>query len=204
MANLIDDEITLADGAPSPTQKLKSFAGAKTAISDLITFLASYTLLQWLDAIRKTLNPYELVTYLPVGGDFTTALIPAATPTKVILSTTIKYQNGVEINPTGGTGGTGAFEKTSAGTQKFDVTGTTGMQTSANNTIVRLCMYRNGVLELGICIPRKVETGTDTGALALHGVFEWTQGDYVEIFLETSLASTITFIETSIDIRERN
>jgi hypothetical protein len=177
---------------------------AEGSASNKIENVPGVTATDLINMRRKTLDPYTLVSYLPPGSDYTTGTIASATPTKVLIPTTVKYQNGIILNPTGGTGGTGAFEKSSAGTQKFDITATTGMQSGVNNTIVRLMMYKNGVLENGVSVPRKVGTGTDTGAVPLHGVFELAQGDYIEVFVETSLESTIIFVETSIDIRERN
>jgi hypothetical protein len=203
MANLIDDEVVLVDGAPNPTQKLKSYAGAKAAISDLLTFLSTYSLLQWLDAIRKTLNPYESVTFLDPATPFTTPTILAADGyTKVLIPTTVKFLNGWAFNDIGG--GEIALQKIAAGTQKYDIRSYTGIRAGGSNITMHLALFKNGTLEGGISIPRRIGAGADTGALAMGGVFSIDQNQYVNVYVKVSSDTTITFDSPSIDIRERN
>lgn len=201
--SLIDNEVVLVDGAPAPTQKLKSFAGAKAAISNLMTFLATYTLLEWLDAVRKTLNPYESVTFLNPALPHTTATILAADGyTRVLIPTTIKFINGFAFQDIGE--GVIALQKTSAGTQKFDLRAYTGIRAGGSNITMNLAMFTNTTLEDGTTIPRRIGAGADTGALAMGGVFEMSQNDYISVMVKVSSDTTITFDSTSIDVRERN
>lgn len=154
------------------------------------------------EVIRKTLAPYESVTYLPEGSPYTSPTITADTPTKVLVPTTIKYINGFTFQDVGG--GNIALQKTAVGTQKYTITAYTGMRTGGSNITVTLYMYKNGVTENGISIPRRVGSGTDTGALAIGGVFELAQNDYIEIYIKVSANSTVTFDQLSIDVVERN
>ena len=176
--------------------------------SDLLQILTDGTMsgtgagAEIVEVIRKTLAPYESVTYLPEGTPYTTPTIITDTPTKILAPTTPKYINGFAFNDIGG--GEFALQKEAAGTQKFTITARTGMRTGGSNITVTLYMYKNGVAEPGISIPRRVGAGTDTGAVAIGGVFELAQNDYIEIYIKVSGNSTVIFDQLSIDIVERN
>ena len=64
--------------------------------------------------------------------------------------------------------------------------------------------YRNGVAEPGVAIERKVATGGDVGAMSLTGEFTALKDDVMEIYVQTNLATTITFLKTSFVITEKN
>jgi hypothetical protein len=74
--------------------------------------------------------------------------------------------------------------------------------TDSNNTIVKLMMYKNGVLVPGATVARKIGTGADLGAMALNSAFTASTGDYFDVYVESSLATTLTFFYTSIVINE--
>ena len=78
------------------------------------------------------------------------------------------------------------------------------MTTSTNNVVFEMFMYKNGVYEPGIDISRKVGTGADVGAIPIQGEFEAAPNDYIEIFIRTSLTTTVTFSKTAISIMEVN
>jgi hypothetical protein len=151
-------------------------------------------------AIRKILYPNDYASYLPLDSIYTTPLLSAATPTKVLIPTAVKYSQNWALFDKGG--GDFALRFVGEDSSRFHIDMSTSMQTSASNVIVKLFMYKNGVLEPGIAINRKVGTGTDTGALAITGSFDAAQNDYIEIFAEVDAASSITFIVTSIRIKE--
>jgi hypothetical protein len=165
----------------------------------------SFTAQQHMDVLRSIINPWRSITYLPIGSPYTTPSITADTPTKILIPTTPKEINGFAFQDVGGGNVALQFIAT-MGIQDsigFNVTMTTSMRSSANNTLVTLSMYKNGNQESGVIISRKISTGADTGALAIHGHFHMVTGDYIEIYVTTTLTSTITFEHTSIDISEK-
>lgn len=204
LVNTSTDYLVLKDTATGDT----------IGILDSVTFAVidssvivgdSFTAQQHMDALRSILYPWRSTTYLPIDSVYTTPSITADTPTKVLIPTVAKEINGFGFNDVGGGEIALQFEAP-MGIQDsigFSVTMTTSMRSSANNTIVKLSMYKNGLQEQGVIIARKITTGTDTGALAIHGHFHLVTGDYVEIYVETSITSSISFENTSIDIYEK-
>lgn len=154
------------------------------------------------DAIRRSINPSIYFSYLPIGSDFTTASISANTPTKTLIPTTIKFINNFEIHDLGG--GNFAVRYIGPITSRFNISMSTGMTTSSNNVLFKIRMYKNGEIEPGIGIVRKIGTGADIGAISVTGEFELNPNDYIEVFVDLTLASTVTFIETAILITESN
>lgn len=148
------------------------------------------------EAIRKSLNPSGLTTYL--ANNYTTAALVANTPTKIVLPVTPKYAQDFQI----AAGGGAQFLRDSE--TMFKIYASTSMETSTNNVVVKFYMYKNGVPVPGVAIQRKVATGGDVGAMALIGEFTAVKDDIMEIYVEASLATTITFIMTSFVITEKN
>lgn len=151
-------------------------------------------------------SPSEWISYLPIGSDYTTPSLTAATLTKVLLDTTVKFSNDFALVDIGG----GDFRVQYQGSvaKDFNIRMTTSMQTGTSNTIVKLRMYKGttaspDVIEPGVGIVRKVGTGTDTGALGIEGAFTLNPLDVVAVAVESSLGGTVTFIESSIVIQEK-
>lgn len=150
----------------------------------------------------KTLTPNKLVTYLQVGSDFTTGTLSAGTPTKLLIPTTQKTAIGFEIQDLGG--GNLAYVYTGTRTSDFKIFLESSIKAGANNTIIRLSARLNGIEINGVTTTQKTGIGSDVADITVSGSTEITTGDYIEVYAESSLESTITFIETSIDIFERD
>jgi hypothetical protein len=150
--------------------------------------------------VRKILYPNDYSSYLPVDSLYTTPTISVSLPTKILIPTVVKYTNNWALFDKGGSDF--ALQFMGSDSSRFHIDMTTSLTTSASNVIVDLYMYKNGLIEPGVAIERKVGTGTDTGALAITGSFDAAQNDYIEIFVEVDVASTITFKLTSIRIKE--
>lgn len=154
------------------------------------------------EAIRKSLTPYSYTSYLPDATPYTTPSITLNVPTKILIPTTVKSSNAWAVADVGGANLAVQFTGTLQQTHKIFMS--TSMTTSTNNVVVELLMYKNGVLEPGIAIARKVSSGADVGALAVLGEFTVNPNDYIEIYVVVSLTTTITFDKTSIVITEKN
>jgi len=150
---------------------------------------------------RKTLNPYNLITYLPRATPYTTASITSNTPTKLLLPTTVKYINNFELFDLGG--GNLAYRYIGLATELFNTSLTTGLLTGTNNTVVTIEIYINGVFDEGLSALLKISSA-DVGNLTVNGVAELSTNDYIEIYVTTSLNSTVTFSRTSIVLLEIN
>jgi hypothetical protein len=151
-------------------------------------------------AIRKILRPNDYTSYLPIDSSYTTPVLTVNTPTKVLIPTALKYSRNWSFFDKGG--GDLALRFDGTDSSRFHISMTTSMTTSTSNVIVKLYMYKNGVVEPGIAIARKVSTGTDTGALSIVGAFDMDENDYVEIYAEVDVSCAITFTLTSIIIKE--
>lgn len=196
--------IELTDEIPIGSEKkltVSQIVDRALADYDLETVIG-YTVDELNSTIRKTLSPYSYVSYLPKATPYTTPSLAGATPTKILIPTTIKTSNGWGVADIGG--GNLAVKYTGDTTETHKIFMSTSMTTGTNNVVVTLDMYRNGVFEPGISISRKVGTGADVGALAVLGEFTVNTNDYIEIYITVDLASTITFSRTSIVITEKN
>lgn len=210
----LESEITA--GAALEPRMVVVESGLATAQSDISTLQGEMTTAQgdvdtletqMIEVVRKLTNPSEWISYLPEGSNYTTPSFSAGVLTKLLIPTTVKFSNDFAIVDIGG----GDFRVQYQGlvTRDFKVHMNTGLQTGASNTIIALRMYKGTVaspdnIEPGVSIPLKVGTGTDTGALGLAGVTTLNPLDVIAIAAETSLTSTLTFIETSILIEEKN
>lgn len=145
-------------------------------------------------------NPDRLNSFLPSATPYTTPSISANTPTKLLLPTTVKTVKNFELD---GVNLRYFLNNPTAVNKEFAIEMTSSVQTGANNTIVTFQLYKNGVLEEGVGIQRKVSTGADVGALSISGTVLLSHNDYVELYVTTTLSSTVTFIKTSISINEK-
>lgn len=155
---------------------------------------------------RISLNPSEWVSYLPVGSDFTTPALSAGVATKILIPTTVKFSKEFAIVDIGG----GDFRVQYQGPipRSFNMRMTTSMQSSANNTQAHIQMFKGttaspDVLEPGVSISRTIGTGADTGAFGVEGAFTVNPLDVIAIAASTSVAGTLTFIQTSIVVQEK-
>jgi len=140
------------------------------------------------------------VSYLPEASPYTTASLVAATPTKILIPTTVKSSSDFALVDIGG--GDMRVQYQGSTTKKFRIGMTTGMRASVDNCIVKLRMYKNATAEAGIYIIQKVGTGSDTNALGIEGWFELAPNDTISVWAESDLATTVTFDGTSINIWE--
>lgn len=154
------------------------------------------------ETIRKTLTLSSWVSYLPEGSDFTTASLVANTPTKVKIPTVIKTARDFAVVDRGGLNYAVQYQGPVA--RPFKIFMSTGLKSSTNNVTFNMYMFKNDVKEPGIGIPRKIGTGSDVGALAMVGEFVANPGDFLEIYLSVDLATTITFVRSSIIFTEIN
>ncbi len=188
------DNIELTDG------KLYILSKMNGAWSS--TVLLDFDLAEVSEAIRKSVRPSSYVSYLPEGQDYTTPQLQAGVYTKILIPTTIKEARDFAIVDKGGGNFAVQYQGTSART--FKVFMSSSIKASTNNIVFSLYMYRNGVVEPGITIDRKISSGADVGSMATLGEFTAQPNDFIEIYVESDLASTITFIKTSIIITEKN
>lgn len=171
-------------------------------LDDRVTVLET----DMVDVKRISLNPSEWVSYLPVGSDFTTPALSAGVATKILIPTTVKFSKEFAIVDIGG----GDFRVQYQGPipRSFNMRMTTSMQSSANNTQAHIQMFKGttaspDVLEPGVSISRTIGTGADTGAFGVEGAFTVNPLDVIAIAASTSVAGTLTFIQTSIVVQEK-
>ena len=166
----------------------------------------AYTLEQINEATRRTLTPYKLVTFLPVGSEFTTDALVPNTPTKLLIPTTVKTVNSFAlVDKNGGVGEVDLAYQFQGGVEStFSVDMMTSVLTSANNVVMTYSVHRNGAEIDGLSTTRKIGTGADVGAIGITGEVALAPLDFIEIYIESSLETTGTFIRTSINVCERN
>lgn len=155
----------------------------------------------YLKVKRKTLTPSRLASYLPAATPYTTPTLVAATPTKLLLPTTVKTIQDFSLD---GPNNRFFLSASDVVDREFQINASTSMTASTNNTVVTLGMRINGVFEEGVSIDRKIGTGSDVGAIGFSGSFKLSTNDYIEVFVTSSLGGTITFSKTAINILEVN
>lgn len=139
-------------------------------------------------------------TYIKSGDEVATPVLAANTPTKYQLPVTIKELINFEIADVGG----GVIALRYIGTRDvtLQLNATTSTITGANNTVVKFMMYKNGVVEPGASIARKIGTGSDLGAMGLSTSFTASTDDYFDVYVEADTSTSILFLNTSIVINE--
>lgn len=141
-------------------------------------------------------------TYIPEGNEVPTGVLVPGTPTKYQLPVTIRKINNFEIKEISGQPGVFALHYTGSRPITAKLGATTSLITSANNVTVKLMMYKNGAEAVASAIKRKIGTGADLGAMTLTTTIEMAQNDYFDVYVESDIASTITFLLTNIVITE--
>jgi hypothetical protein len=172
----------------------------KIQTDTLISETDSVTIFDIERAVRKILYPNDYASYLPNDSLYTTPSITLNTPTKVLIPTAIKYARNWALFDKGGSDFALRYEASDS--SRFHITMTTSMRTSASNVIFEVFMYKNGVIEPGVAVERKIGTGADVGAISVTGAFDVDTNDYIEIFVLVDVTTTITFSKTSIIIKE--
>lgn len=163
--------------------------------------MATYSQAQVDDAMRKTLTPSRLSSYLPIASPYTTPALVASTPTKLLIPTTAKYIQDFSLDVPNSRWFLNTIDVID---RKFVITMTTSMTAQNGNNNVIISMYKNGILEPGISIARKIGVGSDQGAISVTGSFTLSDNDYIEVYVESDQGGTLTFSRTAINILEVN
>ena len=139
-------------------------------------------------------------TYIAMGDEVATPTLVANTPTKYQLPITAKGLSNFEIAEIS----TGVYALKYIGTRDITcvLNATTSILAGANNTTVKLMMYKNGVYEVGSIVARKIGTGADLGAMGLSTSIQMVTNDYFDVYVESDVSTTITFLYTNIVISE--
>lgn len=144
-------------------------------------------------------DPARLISYLPVATPYTTPVLAAETPTKILVPTTAKSSKEFTLDIPNNRY---FFNAPGRSNVLFEVQFTTSITTSSSNHLVALELYVNGVFEEGVSIERFVSGGGDKGALAIIGGVFLSDTDYIEIYVTDSTGGTVTFDRLAITIRE--
>ena len=156
------------------------------------------------EAVRKSLYPYKLVTYLPPETPFITPSLAANTPTKLLIPTTVKTVNGFAVVDTGGGNLAYSLVDVEATSYPFEISLSTAITASANNVELILNGYKNGSPEPGVTSEEKIGTGGEFAQAIVLGELNIAKGDYIEVWVEVDKICTLTFLRTAINIVERN
>jgi len=176
--------VYLYDGGTSPTK-----------------VISNYITLDIEKAVRMTLTPYKLVTYLPINTPYTSPTLTADVPTRILIPTTVKSLNKFGIVNIGG--GVLAYQFQGDYPAVFSLSLNTGILSSTNNTILTIELYKNSIVEPGVSSIRKI-SNADVGNMSITGEIQLFPLDTISIYATSSLSSSITFSRTSIQVVERN
>lgn len=141
----------------------------------------------------------RLNSYLPVATPYTTPVLSAGVPTKLLIPTTSKSIKDFSLDILNLRW---FLDDITAINRWFIVHMVTSITTSASNHTVTLEMYKNGSLEEGMSIQRFISGGSDQGALAITGIAQLSNTDYIEIYVTDSTGGTVTFSHVAITINE--
>lgn len=144
-------------------------------------------------------NPARLITYLPVATPYTTPVLAAGTPTKILVPTTPKSTHEFTLDVPNSRY---FFDSPGRSNVLFEVQFSTSITTSASNHLVALELYVNGVFEEGVSIERFISGGGDKGALGIIGGVFLSDTDSIEIYVTDTTGGTVTFDRLAITIRE--
>ena len=156
------------------------------------------------ESVRKSINPFKLITYLDPTTPFTTVSIPVNTPFKLLIPTTVTSSNGFALGDTGGGNIAYIFTDPNLGTYPFEVRMVTAITSSVNNVELIVYGYKNGVAMNGITAELKITTGGVFVQAIMMSESSISSGDYIEVYVEVDKACTLTFHRTAINIMESN
>lgn len=152
------------------------------------------------DCNKLVRNPSRLNVYLPIGVDYTTPTIPAATPTKVAI------QGALETSVKDFTLDTGNsryfLDDPSAFDREFVVHLSNTIKIGAPNHIVEIALYKNGIADGSVRASRHMGQPTDIGNLNLVGAIKLSHLDYIEGYVTVSAQDVIIFKSFSLTINE--
>jgi hypothetical protein len=163
--------------------------------------MAIYTQEQVDNAVRKSISPSRLASYLPVASPYITPALVAGTPTKLLLPTTVKAVQDFTLDLINSRW---YLDSPGVVNREFSIAMTSSVLASTNNTVMTFELYKNGVFEEGVSIQRKIVAGSDVGALGILGTLFLSTNDYIELYVTSSLGGTITFQRTAINLMEIN
>lgn len=152
------------------------------------------------ELFRLSSAPSRWHSYLPEGTPFTTASIPANTPTKVKVPTTVISSNNFAVADIGGGDLRVQYQGDAPAT--FDIEIATGMRSSATLVQTKTRIYKNDTPIPGAYIPRTISTAGDTGAFPMTSVVTLDPLDTISFWVEGDKVTTFTFDGTSIQVRE--
>lgn len=167
--------------------------------------MAIYSQAQVDETNRKTLTPSRLSSYLPSnhnsGNGYTTPALTPTTPTKVLIPTVVKKIRDWELDVPNSRW---KLNDPTAVNREFTIAMTTSLSSSSGNNNTTLMMYKNGVLEEGVNIDRRIGVSNDKGAMSIVGAFSASHNDYIEVYVVSENGGTLTFYKTAINIMEVN
>lgn len=141
----------------------------------------------------------RLNSYLLTADPYTTNLLIANVPTKLLIPTLPKTIKDFSFD---GANSRWFFDKPNATGKWFIVQLSTSLEISTNNKVVTIEMYKNGTPEEGVGGARFMATGSDKANLSLIGTTQLSHNDYIEIYVTLTGVGTITFNRLAITINE--
>jgi len=167
--------------------------------------MINYTDEQGNEVYRKTLTPSILSSYLPSnynsGNGYTTPTLTSGQPTKLLIPTTVKKVKDWMLDVPNSRW---FLNNANASNRDFFISMTTSLTASVGNNETSIMMYKNGILEEGVNIDRKIGVGSDKGAMSISGTFSASHNDYIEVYVVSEGGGTLTFYKTTIVILEIN
>lgn len=159
------------------------------------------TVAEWERIYQKGVNKYISHTYIAEGNE-TPVTLAANTPSKYTLPVTLKESNGFGVADPGLPTQALQFTAENETDILFELSASTSMTTTTNNCNVWMYAYVNDSPAASCLIQRKVGTGADVGAVGLDSTFRVSTGDLIEVYVKSDLATDLTFIYTSILIKQ--
>jgi len=145
-------------------------------------------------------NPSRLNSYLPTASPYTTPVLSAGTPTKLLVPTTVKTVKEFTLDAPNARY---FLDAPGVVDREFDLGFSTSMSSVSSNHTVTLEMYKNGVLEEGVGIDRFISGGADVGAIGFTGTVLLSDTDYIEVYITASGGGAVTLSRLSISINEK-
>ena len=165
------------------------------------------TVADWEKIYRKTLSPYISHTYIAEGVSTPVTLV-ANVPKKYPLPVTLKESNGFGVYDAGGEDQSLQLQAVGADNVLFKLDASSSLVTTAVNCNVWMYLYKRTSIGgeslpvAGSIIKRKIGTSADLGALSLDSTFRASEGDLLEVYVQTDVNTDLTFSLTSIVITE--
>jgi hypothetical protein len=162
-------------------------SGAPVAGEQLVEEL-TYTGAQIDEATRLMLSPARLAAHLPeAGAPAVTPIGTADTPTKVIGGAATVLDHAEEFSYNVG-GDYFEFSRVGAVDVPFHFTSVESFAQDIGqpDAEITLRLYKNGVALSGIYVKRTIRTANTVGVISLAGHLEMSDGDYLELWVEST------------------